>query len=64
MLSLTAYMPRWRAVWQPAMYHGHGLTRSFFEGWYFKFADAAEGQVWAVIPGVFLAPAQQPRPRE
>jgi tocopherol cyclase len=42
------------------MYHGHGLTHDFFEGWYFKFADAAERQVWAVIPGVFLAAAQQP----
>jgi hypothetical protein len=43
-----------RAVWQPAMYHGHGRRRNFFEGWYFKFVDAAEQHVHAVIPGVFL----------
>jgi tocopherol cyclase len=43
-----------RAVWQPAMYHGHGKRRNFFEGWYFKFVDAAEQHVQAVIPGVFL----------
>lgn len=53
--SLSAFLARLRAVWRPAMYHGHGLTRDFFEGWYFKFADAAERDVWAVIPGVFLA---------
>ena len=42
------------------MYHGHGLTHNFFEGWYFKIADAAQQQVWAVIPGVFLASSSQP----
>jgi hypothetical protein len=57
--ALTALHSRWRATWQPAMYHGHGLTRDFFEGWYFKFADAAERRVWAVIPGVFLAAAER-----
>jgi len=43
-----------RAIWQPAMYHGHRQRRNFFEGWYFKFVDAAEQHVQAVIPGVFL----------
>ncbi len=43
-----------RAVWQPAMYHGHGKHRNFFEGWYFKFVDGPEQHVHAVIPGVFL----------
>jgi tocopherol cyclase len=41
------------------MFHGHGLKHNFFEGWYFKFADAAERHVWAVIPGVFLAASSQ-----
>ncbi len=58
--TLTAFASRWHAIWQPAIYHGHGLTHSFFEGWYFKFVDAAEQQVWAVIPGVFLAASRQP----
>jgi tocopherol cyclase len=43
-----------RAIWQPGMYHGRGKSRNFFEGWYFKFVDAAEQHVHAVIPGVFL----------
>ncbi len=43
-----------RAVWQPAMYHGHGKRRGFFEGWYFKFVDASEQHIAAIIPGVFL----------
>jgi hypothetical protein len=43
-----------RAVWRPAMYHGHRRRRNFFEGWYFKVVDAAERHVQAIIPGVFL----------
>ena len=43
-----------RAVWRPGMYHGHAKRRNFFEGWYYKFVDAAEQHVQAVIPGVFL----------
>ena len=43
-----------RAVWRPAIYHGHAKRRNFFEGWYYKFVDAAEQHVQAVIPGVFL----------
>ena len=43
-----------RAVWRPAMYHGHSQRRNFFEGWYYKFVDATEQHVHAVIPGVFL----------
>lgn len=45
-----------RPLWNPTLYHGRGRTRDFFEGWYYKFVDAAEGQVWAVIPGVFFGP--------
>jgi tocopherol cyclase len=42
------------------MYHGFGRDRDFFEGWYFKFADAAERRIRAVIPGVFLASSKFP----
>jgi tocopherol cyclase len=41
-------------IWRPASYHGRRMRRDFFEGWYFKFVDAAEDHVFAVIPGVFL----------
>ena len=51
---LNALRAGLRAAWQPAMYHGHGKSRNFFEGWYFKFVDASEQHVHAVIPGVFL----------
>ena len=51
---LNALRAGLRAIWQPAMYHGHGKASNFFEGWYFKFVDAAEQHVHAVIPGVFL----------
>jgi hypothetical protein len=51
---LRDWLARARAVWRPAMYHGHGMQRDFFEGWYYKFVDAAEQRAMAVIPGVFL----------
>jgi hypothetical protein len=41
-------------TWRPAAYHGHGKSRDFFEGWYFKLVDASERHRLAVIPGVFL----------
>ena len=39
---LNSWRAGLRAVWQPAMYHGHGKRKDFFEGWYFKFVDAPE----------------------
>jgi tocopherol cyclase len=59
-MSLPPFLLRGRAVWRPGMYHGFGRNRDFFEGWYFKFADATQRQVWAVIPGVFLASSKFP----
>ncbi|MBN2464266.1 hypothetical protein JXD38_01395 [candidate division WOR-3 bacterium] len=43
-----------RAVWKPAMYHGFGKRRRFFEGWYFKCVSPAGDAVYAVIPGISL----------
>jgi hypothetical protein len=54
------WLIRGRAIWRPGMFHGHGLRHNFFEGWYFKFADASEQNVRAVIPGVFLASSAYP----
>jgi tocopherol cyclase len=45
---------RWRATWNPDMYHGWGKTRSYFEGWYFKVVDNTEGYALAFIPGISL----------
>jgi hypothetical protein len=52
---LNQLRARLRAIWRPAMYHGHGKSRDFFEGWYFKCVDATERHVHAIIPGVFLS---------
>lgn len=49
---LTNYQKRWRATWNPDMYHGWGKTRNFFEGWYFKIVDPTERFAFAIIPGI------------
>jgi tocopherol cyclase len=45
---------RWRAIWQPDMYHGWGKNRSYFEGWYIKIVDNTEGAAFAFIPGISM----------
>lgn len=45
---------RWRATWNPDMYHGWGKTHNYFEGWYFKIVDPTERFVFALIPGISL----------
>ena len=44
-----------RTILHPDRYHGHGKEPPFFEGWYYKLVDAAEGRRYAIIPGVFLS---------
>ena len=43
-------------VLHPEGFHGHGVTSSYFEGWYVKLVSADRSARWAVIPGVFLDP--------
>ena len=45
---------RWRATWNPDMYHGWGHSKSYFEGWYFKIVDNTEGVAFAFIPGISM----------
>ncbi len=45
-------MPGLRQIWNPAEYQGGGVTRRYFEGWYFKQVDAAGRRIVAVIPGI------------
>lgn len=45
-----------KAIRNPALYHGHGKTKNFFEGWYFKIVTADGQRRYAVIPGIFLHP--------
>ena len=42
-----------RGVRHPEAYHGEGVRRRFFEGWYVKLVSADRAQRWAVIPGIF-----------
>ncbi len=41
-----------KRIWDPASYQGGSVQRRYFEGWYFKQADAKMHRVFAVIPGV------------
>jgi len=42
-----------RGIRHPEGYHGRGIRRGFFEGWYVKLVSADLSQRWAVIPGIF-----------
>lgn len=42
-----------RGVRHPEAFHGDGVTRGYFEGWYVKLVSADLAQRWAVIPGIF-----------
>jgi hypothetical protein len=47
-------MTWWQTLRQPALYHGHGKSRDFFEGWYFKLVSASREARYAIIPGIFF----------
>lgn len=42
-----------RGVRNPEAYHGRGVNKKFFEGWYLKIVSADLAQRWAFIPGIF-----------
>jgi hypothetical protein len=52
MRTPAAYL---RGIRHPEAFHGRGVRRGFFEGWYIKLVSADRTQRWAVIPGVFRA---------
>ncbi len=45
---------RIRPVFKPALYHGWGRRRKFFEGWYFKIINKSADRVYAIIPGISI----------
>ncbi|MEM8907256.1 MAG: tocopherol cyclase family protein [Bacteroidota bacterium] len=51
---LDHFVKRWRATWNPDMYHGWGRQRNYFEGWYFKIVDPDEQFAFAFIPGIAM----------
>ena len=50
------FRTKWRALWNPDMYHGWGKEKNYFEGWYFKLVDPTRKHVFAVIPGISKQP--------
>jgi tocopherol cyclase len=40
-------------VRHPEAFHGQGVSRNFFEGWYLKLVSKDLSQRWAIIPGIF-----------
>jgi len=51
-----------RGLRRPEAFHGAGVTRGFFEGWYVKLVSADTAQRWAVIPGIFRGLEQVGQP--
>ena len=45
---------RLTATFYPERYHGWGISRKYFEGWYFKIVNEKEDQALAVIPGIAM----------
>ena len=46
---------RWKSLWHPNRYHGWGRTRSYFEGWYYKFVSQDESIALSFIPGIAMS---------
>lgn len=47
-------MYKLRKIFKPEIFQGKGKTKSYFEGWYYKFTNAAENFSYALIPGISL----------
>ncbi len=45
---------RIKSLFNPSMYQGWGITRKYFEGWYFKVVNAPETRAFAFIPGIAM----------
>lgn len=43
-----------RTLFNPDMYHGRGIRRPFFEGWFYKLVNENMDHVYSVIPGIFF----------
>ncbi len=51
---MSNILKRWKATWNPDMYHGWGQEKKYFEGWYFKIVDPTEQYAFAIIPGIAM----------
>lgn len=48
------FLLRTQAIWYPDAYHGWGIQKRFFEGWYIKVVSADERHAIAFIPGISM----------
>jgi tocopherol cyclase len=48
------FIKRLQAVFHPEQYHGWGITRKYFEGWYYKVVNKNEDRAFAFIPGIAM----------
>ena len=48
-----------KKIWQPEIYQGHFKKKNYFEGWYYKLADASGEQLFAIIPGIFYGNSEE-----
>ena len=56
---MSNFKKRWKALWNPDMYHGWGKEKNYFEGWYFKIVDPTEQYAFAFIPGISIGQENQ-----
>lgn len=54
MTATTHFFRRLRAAWHPDEFHGWGIQRRYFEGWYFKIVSPDEHHALAFIPGLSI----------
>ncbi len=47
-------LKRLRALFSPEQFQGWGITRKYFEGWYFKVVNASGTKAFAFIPGIAM----------
>ena len=50
-----SFLQRLRSIWYPDEFHGWGINRRYFEGWYFKLVSQDERHALAIIPGISMA---------
>lgn len=53
-MPTTDFFRRIRAAWYPDEFHGWGIKRRYFEGWYFKIVSPDEQYALAFIPGLSM----------
>ncbi len=43
-----------QALFNPEQYHGRGINKRYFEGWFYKVVNAAEDKAFAFIVGIAM----------